>query len=316
MIDRAEDREKFEKLMKELGIPQTQGKTAKSVNEVEAIANELDFPLLVRPSYVLGGRTMQVVYDREELIHYVQSAVDLSTEHPALIDKYILGKEVEVDAIGDGEEILIPGIMEHIERAGVHSGDSMSAYLSYSISENVKKNIVDYTIRLGKVLKVSGIFNIQFVVADEEAYVLEVNPRASRTVPIMSKVTEVPMVKLATMAMVGRKLKDMGYSEGLFPEKPYFVVKAPVFSFEKFIQVETTLGPEMKSIGEVLGIDLNFEAALYKTFIGTGVRYPLSGKVMVALARKDYEEGKEIVKDFLKMGYEVFCTEATGEFFC
>jgi carbamoyl-phosphate synthase large subunit len=315
MIDRAEDREKFEKLMKELGIPQTQGKTAKSVNEVEAIADELGFPLLVRPSYVLGGRAMQVVYDREELIHYVQSAVDLSTEHPVLIDKYILGKEVEVDAIGDGEEILIPGIMEHIERAGVHSGDSMSAYPSYSISENVKKKIVDYTIRLGKALKVSGIFNIQFVVADEEAYVLEVNPRASRTVPIMSKVTGVPMVKLATMAMVGRKLKDMGYGEGLFPEKPYFVVKAPVFSFEKLTQVETTLGPEMKSTGEVLGIDLNFEAALYKAFIGTGVRYPLSGKVMVALARKDYEEGKEIVKDFLKMGYEVFCTEATGEFF-
>lgn len=315
MIDMAEDREKFEKMMKELGIPQTQGKTAKSVDEVEVIADELGFPLLVRPSYVLGGRAMQVVYDKEELIHYVQSAVDLSTEHPVLIDKYILGKEVEVDAIGDGEEILIPGIMEHIERAGVHSGDSMSAYPSYSISENVKNKIVDYTIRLGKALKISGIFNIQFVVADEEAYVLEVNPRASRTVPIMSKVTGVPMVKLATLAMVGKKLRDMGYQEGLFPEKPYFVVKAPVFSFEKLTQVETTLGPEMKSTGEVLGIDLNFEAALYKAFIGTGVRYPLSGKVMVALAKKDYEEGKEIVKDFLEMGYEVFCTEATGEFF-
>ena len=315
MIDMAEDREKFEKMMKELGIPQTQGKTAKSVDEVEAIADELGFPLLVRPSYVLGGRAMQVVYDKEELIHYVQSAVDLSTEHPVLIDKYILGKEVEVDAIGDGEEILIPGIMEHIERAGVHSGDSMSAYPSYSISENVKNKIVDYTIRLGKALKISGIFNIQFVVADEEAYVLEVNPRASRTVPIMSKVTGVPMVKLATLAMVGKKLRDMGYQEGLFPEKPYFVVKAPVFSFEKLTQVETTLGPEMKSTGEVLGIDLNFEAALYKAFIGTGVRYPLSGKVMVALAKKDYEEGKEIVKDFLEMGYEVFCTEATGEIF-
>lgn len=315
MIDMAEDREKFEKMMKELGISQTQGKTAKSVDEVEAIADELGFPLLVRPSYVLGGRAMQVVYDKEELIHYVQSAVDLSTEHPVLIDKYILGKEVEVDAIGDGEEILIPGIMEHIERAGVHSGDSMSAYPSYSISENVKNKIVDYTIKLGKALKISGIFNIQFVVADEEAYVLEVNPRASRTVPIMSKVTGVPMVKLATLAMVGKKLRDMGYQEGLFPEKPYFVVKAPVFSFEKLTQVETTLGPEMKSTGEVLGIDLNFEAALYKAFIGTGVRYPLSGKVMVALAKKDYEEGKEIVKDFLEMGYEVFCTEATGEFF-
>lgn len=315
MIDMAEDREKFEKMMKELGIPQTQGKTAKSVDEVEAISDELGFPLLVRPSYVLGGRAMQVVYTKEELIHYVQSAVDLSTEHPVLIDKYILGKEVEVDAIGDGEEILIPGIMEHIERAGVHSGDSMASYPSYSISQNVKDKIVDYTIRLGKALKISGIFNIQFVVADEEAYVLEVNPRASRTVPIISKVTGVPMVKLATMAMVGRKLKDMGYKEGLFPEKPYFVVKAPVFSFEKLTQVETTLGPEMKSTGEVLGIDMNFEAALYKAFIGTGIRYPLSGKVMVALAKKDYEEGKAIVKDFLELGYEVFCTEATGDFF-
>jgi len=315
MIDMAEDRDKFEKMMQKLRIPQTQGKTARSVDEVEAIAEELGFPLLVRPSYVLGGRAMQVVYDMEELIHYVQSAVDLSTEHPVLIDKYILGKEVEVDAIGDGEKILIPGIMEHIERAGVHSGDSMSAYPSYSISEKVKNKIVDYTIRLGKALKISGIFNIQFVVADEEAYVLEVNPRASRTVPIMSKVTGVPMVKLATLAMVGKKLEDMGYEEGLYPEKSYHVVKAPVFSFEKLTQVETTLGPEMKSTGEVLGIDMNFEAALYKAFIGTGVRYPLSGKVMVALAKKDYEEGRELVKDFLDLGYKVFCTEATGEYF-
>ena len=314
MIDMAEDREKFEKLMKRLGIPQTQGKTAKSVDEVEEIAFELGFPLLVRPSYVLGGRAMQVVYDMEELIHYVQSAVDLSTEHPILIDKYILGREVEVDAIGDGEAILIPGIMEHIERAGVHSGDSMSAYPTYSISGKVKEKIVDYTVRLGRALKISGIFNIQFVVADEEAYVLEVNPRASRTVPIMSKVTGVPMVSLATQAMVGRKLKDLGYQEGLYPERSYHVIKAPVFSFEKLTQVDTTLGPEMKSTGEVLGIDLNFEAALYKAFIGTGIRYPLEGRVMVALAAKDYEEGKGIVSEFLKLGYQVFCTEATGEY--
>ena len=315
MIDMAEDREKFERMMKELQIPQTQGKTAKSVDEVEAIADELGFPLLVRPSYVLGGRAMQVVYGKEELIHYVQSAVDLSSEHPVLIDKYILGKEVEVDAIGDGETMLIPGIMEHIERAGVHSGDSMSAYPTYSISDVVKEKIIDYTIRLGKALKVSGIFNIQFVVADEEAYVLEVNPRASRTVPIMSKVTGVPMIKLATMAMVGKKLKDFGYESGLYPEKDYHVIKAPVFSFEKLSEVDTTLGPEMKSTGEVLGIDLNFEAALYKAFIGTGIRFPLSGKVMVALASKDYEEGKELVKEFIDLGYEIFCTEATGEYF-
>lgn len=314
MIDMAEDREKFEKMMKDLGIPQTQGKSARSVDEVEAIADDLGFPLLVRPSYVIGGRAMQVVFDMKELIYYVQSAVELSHDHPILIDKYILGKEVEVDAIGDGERIFIPGIMEHIERAGVHSGDSMAVYPSYSLSKLVKDKIIDYTLRLGKALEISGIFNIQFVVAGEEAYVLEVNPRASRTVPIMSKVTGVPIIKLATLAMLGKKLKDMGYEEGLYPEKPYYAVKAPVFSFEKLTQVETTLSPEMKSTGEVLGIDTSFEAALYKAFIATGISYPLAGKVMVALAKKDYLEGKEIVKDFLSMGYEIFCTESTGQY--
>ena len=208
-IDRAEDRKKFEQLMKELVIPQTQGKTVTRVKDVEAIAQELGFPLLVRPSYVIGGRAMQVVYSKEELIHYVETAAEISPQHPILIDKYIKGKEVEVDAIGDGENILILGIMEHIERAGVHSGDSMAVYPPVPESEDKGQNC-NYTERIGKALKIQGVFNIQFVVADEEAYVLEVNPRASRTVPILSKVTGVPMIKLATWAMLGKTLQEMG----------------------------------------------------------------------------------------------------------
>jgi len=313
-IDAAEDREKFEKLMNELKIPQTKGKTATRVEQVEAIANELGFPLLVRPSYVLGGRAMQVVYNMEELIQYVESAVDISSKHPILIDKYIKGKEVEVDAIGDGEKILIPGIMEHIERAGVHSGDSMAVYPTQTISKKVKDKIVAYTDKIGKALKIKGVFNIQFVVADEEAYVLEVNPRASRTVPILSKITGVPMIKLATWAMLGKSLKDMGYSPGLWPEPDYVVVKAPVFSFEKLSKVDTSLGPEMKSTGEVLGIDYSFAGALYKAITGAGNKFPLEGNVLVSLAPKDYEEALPIVKGLSKVGFKILATNSTAQY--
>ncbi|MFZ7104365.1 MAG: carbamoyl-phosphate synthase large subunit [Peptococcaceae bacterium] len=313
-IDAAEDREKFEKLMTKLQIPQTQGKTATGVNQVEAIAAELGFPLLVRPSYVLGGRAMKVVYDMGELIHYVESAVEISSKHPILIDKYIKGQEVEVDAIGDGENILIPGIMEHIERAGVHSGDSMAVYPTQTISKIVKDKILAYTEKIGKALQVKGVFNIQFVVADEEAYVLEVNPRASRTVPILSKITGVPMIKLATQAMLGKTLKEMGYPYGLWPEPAYVVVKAPVFSFEKLSKVDTSLGPEMKSTGEVLGIDYTFAGALYKAITGAGNKFPLTGTALVSVSQRDYEEVSPIIKGLIKEGFRIFATKSTAEF--
>jgi len=313
-IDTAEDRDKFEKLMNELQIPQTQGKTATGVQEVEKIAEELGFPLLVRPSYVLGGRAMKVVYDMFELTQYVESAVEISPKHPILIDKYIKGKEIEVDAIGDGQKVLIPGIMEHIERAGVHSGDSMAVYPTQTISKKVKDKILAYTEKIGKALKIQGIFNIQFVVADEEAYVLEVNPRASRTVPILSKITGVPMVKLATWAMLGKSLEEMGYSSGLWPEPNYVVVKAPVFSFEKLSQVDTSLGPEMKSTGEVLGIDYTFAGALYKAITGVGTNFPTGGNALISLAPKDYEEAVPIVQNLIKAGFSLMATNSTREF--
>ncbi|MDK2824223.1 MAG: carbamoyl-phosphate synthase large subunit [Clostridia bacterium] len=313
-IDAAEDREKFEKLMNKLKIPQTQGKTATGVNQVEEIAKELGFPLLVRPSYVLGGRAMKVVYDMHELAQYVESAVEISSKHPILIDKYIKGKEVEVDAIGDGENILIPGIMEHIERAGVHSGDSMAVYPTQTISNKVKEKILAYTEKIGKALRIKGVFNIQFVVAGEEAYVLEVNPRASRTVPIISKITGVPMIKLATRAMLGKSLKEMGYPSGLWPEPDYVVVKAPVFSFEKLSKVDTSLGPEMKSTGEVLGIDYNFAGALYKAITGAGNKFPLQGQALVSLAPKDYEEALPVIKILAKSGFSIVATNSTAQF--
>lgn len=313
-IDTAEDRKKFEKLMEELQIPQTQGKTATKVEDVDAIAQELGFPLLVRPSYVLGGRAMQVVYNKEELTHYVETAVEISPKHPILIDKYIKGKEVEVDAIGDGGQILIPGIMEHIERAGVHSGDSMAVYPTQTLDQKIKDKIVTYTEKMGKALKIQGVFNIQFVVADGEAYVLEVNPRASRTVPILSKVTGVPMIKLATWAMLGKTLKEMGYPTGLWPEPDYVVVKAPVFSFEKLIQVDTTLGPEMKSTGEVLGIDYTFAGALTKAITGAGNNLPLGGNALISVAEKDLAEVLEIAQGLAKVGFDIRATMSTGKY--
>ncbi|NLT93936.1 MAG: carbamoyl-phosphate synthase large subunit [Clostridia bacterium] len=313
-IDAAEDREKFEMLMNELKIPQTKGRTVTRVDQVEAVANELGFPLLVRPSYVLGGRAMRVVYNMNELIHYVESAVDISSKHPILIDKYIKGKEVEVDAIGDGENILIPGIMEHIERAGVHSGDSMAVYPTQTISIEDKEKIVDYTEKIGKALKIKGVFNIQFVVAGEGVFVLEVNPRASRTVPILSKVTGVPMIKLATWAMLGKSFTELGYAPGLWPEPDYVVVKAPVFSFEKLSMVDTSLGPEMKSTGEVLGIDYTFAGALYKAITGTGAKFPLRGNVLVSLAAKDYEEALPIVRGLSKAGFNIMATNSTAAY--
>ncbi|MFZ5942577.1 MAG: carbamoyl-phosphate synthase large subunit [Bacillota bacterium] len=313
-IDAAEDREKFEKLMNKLNIPQTKGKTATGVHQVEAIAENLGFPLLVRPSYVLGGRAMKVVHNMDELIQYVESAVEISSKHPILIDKYIKGQEVEVDAVGDGENILVPGIMEHIERAGVHSGDSMAVYPTQTISKKVKEKILAYTEKIGKALNVKGVFNIQFVVADEEAYVLEVNPRASRTVPILSKITGVPMIKLATWAMLDKSLKEMGYPYGLWPEPDYTVVKAPVFSFEKLSKVDTSLGPEMKSTGEVLGIDYDFAGALYKAITGAGSKFPLEGTALVSVAPRDYEDTLPVIKGLVNSGFKVLATKSTAAY--
>ena len=254
-LDRAENRDKFEQALQELGIPQPLGKTCFSKEEAIKIANEIGFPVLVRPSYVLGGRAMEIVYNDAELDHYMEHAVDASPEHPVLVDRYLTGKEVEVDAICDGETTVIPGIMEHIERAGVHSGDSIAVYPPQTLTPDQIATLEDYTKRLAKGLKVVGLMNIQYVISDGNVYVIEVNPRSSRTVPFLSKITEVPMANLATKAILGANLKDLGYQDGLVPNKEGIFVKVPVFSFSKLTRVDVTLGPEMKSTGEVMGKD-------------------------------------------------------------
>ncbi|MGG3924275.1 carbamoyl-phosphate synthase large subunit, partial [Geobacillus thermodenitrificans] len=248
-LDRAEDRDKFEQVLSELGIPKPAGKTAVSVEEAVAIAEEIGYPVLVRPSYVLGGRAMEIVYGQEELLHYMEHAVRVNPQHPVLIDRYITGKEVEVDAISDGETVVIPGIMEHIERAGVHSGDSIAVYPPQTLSADVIEKIVDYTVKLARGLRIVGLLNIQFVISDSDVYVLEVNPRSSRTVPFLSKITGVPMANLATKAILGAKLAEMGYETGVCPTSEGVFVKVPVFSFAKLRNVDISLGPEMKSTG-------------------------------------------------------------------
>lgn len=311
-IDAAEDREKFEKLLKSLNIPQTEGKTAFAVEEAKNIAEGLGYPVLVRPSYVLGGRAMEIVHNTEELLKYMETAVQVTPKHPVLVDKYVRGKEVEVDAIGDGENILIPGIMEHIERAGVHSGDSIAVYPPQTLSQSELDQVVDYTTRVCKALKVKGLLNIQYVVGEGQVYVLEVNPRASRTVPILSKVTGVPMVKVATKAMLGKTLVQQGYPTGLWVAPEYVTVKAPVFSFEKLTLVDTSLGPEMKSTGEVMGVDRNFDDALYKALLSAGFRLPTGGSVLVSIADKDKEEAVPIVAEYARLGFKIYATGETA----
>jgi len=287
-IDIAEDRDRFLNLLEELGIPLPEGDTAFSYEEAKAIAQRIGYPVLVRPSYVLGGRAMEVVYNDETLKEYMQLAVGLATNHPVLIDKYIEGKEVEVDGICDGEDVLIPGIMEHIERAGVHSGDSISIYPPQTLDDETKNTIVDYTIRLAKALKIVGLFNIQFVIdRHSKVYVIEVNPRASRTVPVMSKVTGIPMVDVATKFIMGYKMRDLGYTPGLYKESEFVAVKAPVFSFSKLTTVDTFLGPEMKSTGEVMGIAKDYHIALYKALVASGIKIPSGGNVLLSIADRD-----------------------------
>lgn len=308
-IDMAEDRERFAQLLLELGIPQSEGCTATTVGQAKEIAEELGFPVLVRPSYVIGGRAMQVVENLKELEEYLNRAITLSPEHPILVDKYLEGKEVEVDAIADGEITVIPGIMEHIERAGVHSGDSLAVYPPQSLTPSEIQQIQDYTCRIAQGMGVRGLVNIQFVVVSGKVYVIEVNPRASRTVPIISKVTGIPMVSLAVQVSLGKKLTELGYSNGLAPEVPFVVVKAPVFSFEKLTRVETSLGPEMKSTGEVLGMDVSFGHALAKAFAASQVPLPKSGDILVTVAEKERPEAITMTRELSRLGFGV---KATG----
>ncbi|MGL5511736.1 MAG: ATP-grasp domain-containing protein, partial [Sporomusa sp.] len=313
-IDRAEDREKFDELLGQLAIPRPQGETITDAAMAPAAAARIGYPVVVRPSYVLGGRAMEIVYNEAELNDYMVRAVKASPEHPVLVDRYMQGTEVEVDAIVDGNDFLIPGIMEHIERAGVHSGDSIAVYPPQTLSQKVIDTIVDYTGRLSRGLKVKGLINIQYVIVDEEVYVIEVNPRSSRTIPFLSKITDVPMVDVATRIALGETLQEMGYTPGLMPAKGYVAVKVPVFSFAKMQQVDISLGPEMKSTGEVMGIDYQYSRALYKGIVGAGMNVPQEGTVLITVADKDKLEAGEIAKEFAKMGYDLIATSGTAEY--
>jgi carbamoyl-phosphate synthase large subunit len=317
-IDLAEDRKRFESFLSNLGIPQAPGSAIFTVEEALKVAEVIGYPIMVRPSYVLGGRAMEIVHNAGELVRYMKMAVDLQTGHPVLIDKYLLGKEVEIDAVCDGEDVLIPGIMEHIERAGVHSGDSMAVYPPINLSQKDIDEIVHYSTTVGKALKIKGLMNIQFVVchsknsAENGIYILEVNPRASRTIPFISKVTGIPMVDLATQVILGKSLKEQGYSGGLTPARNLFAIKAPVFSMSKLAGVDTYLGPEMKSTGEVMGIDLTFDAALAKALIASGMMLPESGSILLSIADRDKPEALPIIRDLDKQGYRLYATEGTA----
>ncbi|WP_027340692.1 carbamoyl-phosphate synthase large subunit [Halonatronum saccharophilum] len=314
-MDRAEDRDKFLKLLEKLEIPLPQGATVTAKDKAIKVAEDLGYPVLVRPSYVLGGQAMEVVYNQDELMEYMERAVKVSPKHPVLIDKYVVGKEVEVDAISDGETVVIPGIMEHIEKAGIHSGDSMAVYPPQSLSQDLQKEIEDYSIKLARALQIKGLFNIQYVVDEnDKPYVLEVNPRASRTIPILSKVTKVPMVKLATKVMLGDKLSDLGYSTGVVKEQELITVKAPVFSFAKLPDVDIFLGPEMKSTGEVMGTDTTYAKALYKAMIGAGFEIAKEGKVLLSLADRDKEEGAKIAQRLSDIGFALVATTNTARY--
>ncbi|MCS0652236.1 carbamoyl-phosphate synthase large subunit [Cytobacillus firmus] len=313
-LDRAEDRDKFEQALAELGIPMPKGKTALSVEQAVAIAGEIGYPVVVRPSYVLGGRAMEIVYKEDELLYYMENAVKVNPEHPVLIDRYLTGKEIEVDAISDGENVLIPGIMEHIERAGVHSGDSIAVYPPQNISEAIKNKLVEYTEKMAKGLGIIGLLNIQYVVAKGEVYVLEVNPRSSRTVPFLSKITNVPMAKIATKVIMGQTLAQQGFGSGLVPERKGVFVKVPVFSFAKLRRVDITLGPEMKSTGEVMGKDSTLEKALYKGLVASGMKIQPFGTVLMTVADKDKEEALQLAKRFVSIGYRLMATSGTALF--
>lgn len=296
-----------------MNVAQPEGSTVTSVDEAVETAQRLGYPVLVRPSYVLGGRAMEIVYSDADLLSYMKVAVKINPEHPVLIDRYMLGKEAEVDAICDGETVLIPGIMEHVERAGVHSGDSIAVYPPQSLSDDIKQQIVDITIKVSKALKVIGLVNIQFVIHDEKVYVIEVNPRSSRTVPFLSKVTNIPMANVATRAILNEKLADLGYVDGLWKEDDHVSVKVPVFSFAKLRRVDPTLTPEMKSTGEVMGRDEQYAKALYKGLIGAGMKIPNAGTILVTVSDKDKAEAVELMRGFSNCGYKLMATGGTAD---
>lgn len=318
-IDLAEDRHRFESFLSSLGIPQAPGAAIKTIEEALNVANLIGYPVVVRPSYVLGGRAMEIVHNAAELSRYMKMAIELETGHPILIDKYLQGKEVEVDGICDGERVLIPGVMEHIERAGVHSGDSMAVYPGINLTTKERETIEDYTIRIGLGLEVKGLMNIQFVITHEneggesKVYVIEVNPRASRTVPFLSKITGIPMVDVATAVMLGKTLEEQGYESGLVPDKNLVAIKAPVFSMSKLVGVDTYLGPEMKSTGEVMGVDLTFKAAMVKALMASWLMLPQKGAILLSIANRDKPEALAIIKDLHKVGYDFYATEGTAD---
>ncbi|WP_127059257.1 carbamoyl-phosphate synthase large subunit [Veillonella ratti] len=314
-IDMAEDRERFDALLAELGIPRPVGALVTSHEEALAAAQRLSYPLIVRPSYVLGGRAMEIVYNDKELDVYMKEAVVASKDHPVLIDRYMVGMEVEVDAIADGEDVCIPGIMEQIERAGVHSGDSIAVYPAQHLSEEITNQIVDYTQRIARGLNVKGIVNIQYIVANGELNVIEVNPRSSRTVPFISKVTGINMIEYATRIALGETIKSMGLPTGLVPAKDYVAVKAPVFSFSKMGLVEIALGPEMKSTGEVMGIGRTYSESLFKAIHGANMRIPEKGHILMTVADRDKEEAARLAKGFIDLGYHIQATGGTGKYF-
>ena len=312
-VDAAEDRELFDEILEKCGIPRPTGGTVFTAEEAKEVANKLGYPVLVRPSYVLGGQGMQIATCDEEVEEFMEIINRIAQDHPILVDKYLQGTEVEVDAVCDGEDILIPGVMEHIERAGVHSGDSISVYPAYSLSKDIIDTIEDYTEKLARSLHVKGMINIQFIVCDGKVYVIEVNPRSSRTVPYISKVTGIPIVKLATKCIIGHTLKEMGYKPGLQPNADYIAIKMPVFSFEKIRGAETSLGPEMKSTGECLGIAKTFNEALYKAFLGAGVVLPKHKKIIISVKDADKQEVIPLAQRFEKLGYEVYATRSTAD---
>lgn len=312
-VDAAEDRELFDGILEECHIPRPKGHTVYTAEEAKKAANELGYPVLVRPSYVLGGQGMQIAINDEDVEEYIGIINRIAQEHPILVDKYLQGKEIEVDAVCDGEDILIPGIMEHIERAGIHSGDSISVYPARTISETAKKTIEEYTRRLARSLHVLGMINIQFIVCGEEVYVIEVNPRSSRTVPYISKVTGIPIVPLAAKVILGHKLKDLGYTPGLQPEAKYYAVKMPVFSFEKIRGADISLGPEMKSTGECLGISESFNEALYKAFLGAGINLPKHKNMIITVRDEDKQDIVPIAKRFSNLGYKIYATRSTAK---
>ena len=312
-VDAAEDRELFDEILEKCKIPRPTGGTVFTAEEAKEVANRLGYPVLVRPSYVLGGQGMQIAIDDHDVDEFIGIINRIAQDHPILVDKYLQGKEIEVDAVCDGEDILIPGIMEHIERAGIHSGDSISVYPAKSITEKTKKTIEEYTKRLAQSLHVIGLINIQFIVCGEDVYVIEVNPRSSRTVPYISKVTGIPIVPLASKVIMGHKIKDLGYTPGLQPEADYFAVKMPVFSFEKIRDADISLGPEMKSTGECLGIAKTFDEALYKAFLGAGIKLPKFKNMIMTVKDEDKEEAVEIGRRFADIGYKIFATAGTAE---